>query len=673
MPDPAERFIAAATAPLGDNAELQVMARRELEECLVCGVGEGLAEATEALKEASPRRGWTIALFAVMAFVSVVPLVLLGANSTVIDGMQSILSAGSLGGTPWVPNESDDRLSEDLSPQQRLLLLGDTSKTSPAERFKALWDSDPGNPAYFAEYSLHFIQEHESLPPDFLITAGLLDPDNAWFTLMAAGMTAKDAVRRGRQSRVQRDQGAPHDYQILDPKRLDESIRLLESAARQPCFQIYQADLLAERMALLPQRTDFVSQLPSLVYLTDLPSGFINLRHAADAADAAAWRAADRGDAEGLRRIAATWEPCLRRMVEAENSDLIHGLVARTMLQSTANRYGRTRLPGIEDLNQRWQPIAERMQAEREERDRREWNDDLRLKGGFLAGFFAHTTTRQLQSPIPITDADLKPGRMVDHELFARVSAAVVWLVFGLMLLASALYRQRASMLVRCLSGRLESLLKPADWAWILGAGVMLPFLFHLAIYRLTPLGARDWSIAASAFLIPAGQVAAMGFLMIVLPVLVARWRLGKRGSMLGWRKGHAWPGWTAVTCGALSLPLFGLSFANGKGSETVMVIAAGLLGILVLTWLVLGLRAVFSKRPALLRRVTLSRTLVPAYALGMLLMAASMPLYHAAEKRWLARDRLMEITPEAPALSRYEWEVAQAMRAELLEILESK
>jgi hypothetical protein len=102
-------------------------------------------------------------------------------------------------------------------------------------------------------------------------------------------------------------------------------------------------------------------------------------------------------------------------------------------------------------------------------------------------------------------------------------------------------------------------------------------------------------------------------------------------------------------------------------------MIAAALLGILVLAWLIIGIRAVFSKRTALLRRVTLSRVLVPAYALGMLLMAASMPLYHAAEKRWLAQDRLMEITPEAPAMSRYEWEVAQAMRAELLEILNTK
>ena len=114
------------------------------------------------------------------------------------------------------------------------------------------------------------------------------------------------------------------------------------------------------------------------------------------------------------------------------------------------------------------------MAEEKKERERREWNQDLRLKGGILAGLSLPVITKQLQSPIPITDADLKPGRMVEHELFARTSAAVVWLVFALILLAAALYRQRASMLVRRLSARLEDLLKPGDRAWILGAGVVL-------------------------------------------------------------------------------------------------------------------------------------------------------------------------------------------------------
>ena len=673
MPDPAERFLTAATAPLGDNAELQVMARRELEECLVDGSEEALAEAASAMEKAQPQRGWKIALAVLTAAASIVSLALLGRMATTIHGVRMIFSPLAAMRSLPGPEKTEARLGKGLSAEQRLLLFGDTSQANPGERFKALWNSDPGNPAYFAEYSIHFINHQSRLPPDFLETAAKLDPDNSWFTLLAAGVIANNSVKQNPTNSTHLKQGIPPGFKILDQARLDEAVKLLEKAASQPHFESYQASLMTMRIALLPRQTDFVCQLPHRVHLAGFPSASIQLMRAATAANAAAWQAADRGDAKEFQRIATIWEASLRRWAAAECPDLIHAIAVRSMLTNTSYRFANTSFPELKELNDRWQPISARMAEEKQERECRERNQDLRLKGGILAGLSLPVVTTQLQSPIPITDADLKPGRMADHELFSRISAGVIWLVFLLILLAAALYRQRASMLVRRLSAGLEDLLKQADWAWILGAGVMLPFLFYLAIYRLTPLGARDWSIAASAFIVPAGQVAAMGFLMIVLPVLVARWRLGKRGAMLGWQKGRAWMGWTAVVCGALSLPVFGLSFANGKGSEAVMMIAAALLGILVLTGLILGIRAVFSKRPALLRRVTLSRVLVPAYALGMLLMAASMPLYHAAEKRWLAQDRLMEITPEAPALSRYEWEVAQAMRAELLEILNTK
>jgi hypothetical protein len=672
MPDPAERFLAAAVAPLGENAELQAMARRELEECLVDGDAGALAEAADALERAKPRRGWKIALYAVTAAVSIVSLGLLGRMMHSIQGFRMMLDPLSVMGI------SDDRktrthLEKHLNAEQRLLLFGDTSKPYPAERFKALWDSDPGNQAYFADYSLHYIQSHRKLPPDFLETAAKLDPDNAWFTVVAAGVTAKRAVERERLTKAQVKQGILPGYKILDQARLDEAIRLLELASSQQRFESYQTELMSRRIALLPARTDFASQLPGRIYLSGLPSSSFHLSEAMKSADAAAWQAADRGDAGRFGEIAGWWELNLQHWAKAPSPDIIHELVLEASLNLAADRLGKTTLPDLKEVNERWKPVSDRILTDKEESDRRDWDATPQLRGSMIAGLSLPLMTMQLKSPISITDADLKPGRMVDHEMFARLSAAVVWLLLWVTSVEAMVYRQRASVLVRRLSGRLENLLKPADWTWILGAGVVLPFVFHLLIYRLTPLGARDWSIAASGFLVPSGQVAAMGILMIVLPVLIARWRLGKRGTMLGWKKGRPWMGWTAVACGAISLPLFGLSLANGKGSETVMMIAAGLLGILVLTWLVLGLRAVFSKRPSLLRRVTLSRVLVPAYALGMLLMATSMPLYHAAEKRWLAQDRLMEITPEAPALSRYEWEVAQAMRAELLEVLEER
>ena len=669
MPDPSERFLDSATAPLADNAELQVMARRELEGCLVDGEAEALVEAAESLEKPGSRRRWKIALYAVTAVVSIVSLGLLGRMMHSIQGFRMMLDPIS---TMGISDDGKTRahLGKNLNAEQRLLLFGDTSKTYPAERFKALWDSDSGNPAYFADYSLHYIQSHRSLPPDFLVTAAKLDPDNAWFTVVAAGVTARRAVERERLTKTQTKQGILHGYKILDQARLDEAVRLLELASRQSRFESYQPELMARRIALLPERSDFASQLPGRIYLSEFTSGSFHLSEAMKAADAAAWQAADRRDSARFRQIADWWELNLQNWVKAPCPDIIHELVLQASLNLAADRLSKTTLPDLKETNERWRPVSDRILANKEEADRREWDVAPKLRGSMIAGLSLPLLTMQLKSPIPITDADLKPGRLVDHEWFARLSSAVVWLILWVTAVEAMVYRRRSSLMARRLSRGLEDLLKPTDWAWILGAGVFLPFLFYLAIYRLTPLGARDWSIAASAYLVPAGQVAAMGFLMILLPVLVARWRLGRRGAMLGWQKGRAWMGWTAVICGALSLPVFGLSFANGKGSEAVMMTAAALLGILVLTWLVIGIRAIFSKRPALLRRVTLSRVLVPAYALGMLLMAASMPLYHAAEKRWLARDRLMEITPEAPAMSRYEWEVAQAMRAELLEVL---
>ena len=671
MPDPAERFLVAAVAPLGDDAELQVMARRELEGCLVDGDAEDLAEAASAMEKAKPRRGWKIGLYVLTAAVSIVSLGLLAKVPGLVDGAASSVLGRAV--NKQSPEEIRDRLGQGLNSKQRLLLFGDTSQADPGNQFKPLWDSDPDNPAYFARFALRYIEIHDRLPPDFLDIADRLDPDNAWFTIVAMGVTAKDAVKRERRTPEETRKEISARYNISDQARLDEAVKLLGKAAAQPRLDSYQAELLAEQIGILPPRTDFASQMPVLVHVAGDPTDSRPLTSAVIAVDAAAWQAADRGDATVFLQIANQWQPVLRNLVEAESLTFTNGAIMRAAIAATANRYARTTLPELEELKTRWKPISDRMRSEKEERDRREWNDELKLKGGMLAALSLPVATKQLQSPIPITDTDLKPGRMVEHELFSRISASVRWLVLGLMLSTAALFRQRSSMLVRRLSERLEDLLKPVDWAWILGVGVVLPFLFYLVVYRLTPLGARDWSIAASAFLVPSGQVAAMGFLMIVLPVLVARWRLGKRGAMLGWQQRRAWMGWAAVICGALSLPVFGLSFANGKGSEAVMMIAAALLGILVLTWLFIGNRAVFSKRPDLLRRVTLSRVLVPAYALGMLLMAASMPLYHAAEKRWLAQDRLMEITPEAPAMSRYEWEVAQAMRAELLEILNTK
>ena len=67
---------------------------------------------------------------------------------------------------------------------------------------------------------------------------------------------------------------------------------------------------------------------------------------------------------------------------------------------------------------------------------------------------------------------------------------------------------------------------------------------------------------------------------------------------------------------------------------------------------------------------MTLARAIVPAYAAAMLALAATVVMCHFEERHWVARNQLMEITAEAPAMSRYEYQTAQLMRQELIDIL---
>jgi hypothetical protein len=60
----------------------------------------------------------------------------------------------------------------------------------------------------------------------------------------------------------------------------------------------------------------------------------------------------------------------------------------------------------------------------------------------------------------------------------------------------------------------------------------------------------------------------------------------------------------------------------------------------------------------------------LPAVCVGILVLSAAAVLLRWEERYWLAKDRLMAIAPEAPAMSRYEWDVTQVLRAELLDLM---
>ncbi len=120
-----------------------------------------------------------------------------------------------------------------------------------------------------------------------------------------------------------------------------------------------------------------------------------------------------------------------------------------------------------------------------------------------------------------------------------------------------------------------------------------------------------------------------------------------------------------------LAVPAFGGIMWAGPHGDTVLILAYVLPGIPVL-WLLVGFfRNILGKPTHTLRRATLARIALPAWICGMLVMIATLPLHDAEEQFWVQRDHLYDVTVEKPAPTRYEWEVTQALRKELLEMME--
>jgi hypothetical protein len=672
MPTPADRFIAAAATPFADNPELDIAARNELKNSIANAGearGDSLDRAALRLETAGRTAKWIrLSLYAGTLLLSLVVWGDFARSAITFRAGYSMLTG--LGTGIANPEAMEKRLIAGKTPEERLILVGDTSKRSRSERMKALWESDPDNPVYYSEYATVHGSEHGVLPPDFTATGRRLDPGNAWFPAIAAGVAARESLDDTKKPVV--TPGGAKLMGLRDQAKLDEAIALLQEAARAERFESHSSELLVKRIALLPPRTDAMEQMVPISYVAGMSTLSLRMRRIGEAVSLKAHQLAKAADAEGFRQLVADWENFSRLISSARYVNLVDMLVTVVVARGPLKAL----VEAAKDLGL---PEEEKRLKEREDRfaawktaasGRAHDTRSLDLHGSLLAKTALGVAGRQTRDIVPITNEELKPGRIADHALAGRLVGFLAWLLLGSVLLASLLYRFRASKLIRRLSDRMLGLMKPVDWMWIIAGGVILPLAFHQFIQRLTPLGGREWSLAASSFTAPSGQAGATLWLMVFLPLLIARWRLSLRAGAIGLEsRTRIWT-WICVVVGFAALPVFGAAFLSGAPSMPTLGAAGTMLGLLKLCVLIIGIRAIFGRRSQLLRRVTLSRILIPAYATGMLLMMVTVLVYHAEEKYWIARDALTGMSIAKPGMTSYEYDVTQQLRRELLEIL---
>ena len=132
--------------------------------------------------------------------------------------------------------------------------------------------------------------------------------------------------------------------------------------------------------------------------------------------------------------------------------------------------------------------------------------------------------------------------------------------------------------------------------------------------------------------------------------------------------------GAAAVVCAAALIPVSGWFASREPDLEwyILFVPLAFFLIVFPISWLLANsFWAVFgSSGLRLLECAAISRALMPAYAVAMLLMVAAAPFHKAAERAWFRRDTTMTAVPDFPAVSPYDYAIAVQTRQNIREAL---
>ena len=487
-------------------------------------------------------------------------------------------------------------------------------------------------------------------------------------SIQSAAATAKGAVAQVPLTAKEKKAGKTPVWKIHDENRLQEALASIHQIAGKPKFTAYQTGLLRQRIPLLPRRSDILSHTVSLAYVASQVASIYH-RSLIDVLAAGAQQCAARQDADGFRQITDDWMKLVQASARGGET-LVDLLVARMLYTAPlASFRDAAQTLGLAAEATRFAQLDERVKTDKEARKQRArtspCNDLAFQRGSNFASMTLPIMGSLMANPPVITEADLRPGRYADHALFERAGSLIAWAMLGICAGAAGLARFRHKPPVRSMSVRMLDLLRPADWAWLLSGGVLLPLLWYLAITRVTPLGAREWSLKSTDYLQALGQFSSFVVLTVVLPAVMSSRILGKRGAVLGLAARRSWPGGLAVAAAALGIPAFG---AIMQTNDRVLL-CASLLPALAVLWLLVGLcRNIFCRRVHALRRATLACMVIPAWILGMLGFALAVPLHYAGECFWIQQDHLLEISAAAPSLSRYEYDATQILRAELLE-----
>lgn len=675
--DATTHFIEAAARTLSDNAELRSSAISLLEN-IVTSQGNACNDAVERWDEADRRKNgnlWKTLLYTILSLVSAI---LLTISANVFFHYENMFSMSNFFHNSQRITEQD--VAGKLTHEQGLLLFGDISRHSTERRMKALWDSDPRNPAYFAEYANAYLSEFKKLPPDFLSTARRIDPNNAWFTYVAAGFRAKDAVKIRTRSKSAKAAKAPPEWDILDATAFNDSISLLRQARTQPECDSRFHSLRRDQMKLLRNGTPS-EVVFSLAYCFAKPDDSeYQLGNLGPVIAAKAWLCGTENDRETFKELLLDADNFFTKRMESDVELTVGELITtNAAFGFVSNASPVASQFGLYEESARLDEALKIVNRRKALRESKVENPNSRMRdkyGGGLATLTTYASFKILENPPLLTQRELEAGRLMDHETFDWILSFIAWAMLVVTMGLSALFQFRSPMLIRRLTGRLEMLVPPGDWLAVLGLGVVLPMLFFTWIHRFSPLGGHGLSMEYDNIYTPyigsvslgLAQWVALVLLVISSSAAACCYCLWKRLRPLALVKASSATSIIPIVCLAAFIPVSGWSVVHY--SDSAGVASFVLAGIATCWFAMILVKALFGQYQIQLRYGVVARMLLPCCAFAALLPLSAAPYFKEMAFYWSGRDTLVRMDPDHPSGSNFQYRTAVQLRKELRETL---
>ncbi len=629
----AERFAGLATRTLEKRPDLREEAQAELIARLAHGGAEkDWVESASARLAAKPARAsWPLLIFAVVAF---------------------ILLGGIAG--PWTWNTMDEvrvflpkylvsdtgprtRLGDHLSTEERDFVFAcigpEAEVLTKLERQRQV---HPEHPGIYEEYTLRYLQAHRTLPPDFHETWQRIDPGNGmWFFL--------EAIAKNQEEKAGSGTGDPE---------FRETIALIGRSASGERFESHLPALRARRATLLGEADDLEGEVQRMLFGISalwMPTHRLQMETINNPISAEAKRLSEEKDEDGFRELITIWERLIGRLGWNTSTLLDQTVILVAMANS-----GESLKQAATNLGM----TAEEERIERKLEMRNEARKAYVSRGNVKnMGTLHRLMLIGIAGPpdFPADPSIFDPGRHAEYAIAERVLGLSAALIVLLLLAGAGIESFRRGRRVNGLADGLKPLFTPADPAWILGFGIVLPVLWFLAVTRLMPFDCRD--IGLTHYAPPPVLIQAGAGLLFALAMLVqtCRRRIARRAGFLSLRTRLAWIGWAAAIVAALVIPLAGaVRWVPGDGKTFLQSVAA--LGGIPLLWLLWQAGAVlFAPRDQSLGGALLSRRLIPPFALLAAILLVCQPVLTATERHWYARDEITRSDPTHGGLTRIE------------------